>query len=138
MDADDVRRQQCSTASFSRQAKHTPPTVKIDLYLCMFPDGALKRGDMFQCKREKWVPVASFNRDGKVVIPAFMDALVCRRFAKRNFPADWLPGAISVSGDEVNWIHGQGWEIEVLRFPKRMPLEYQILQFQQEPNLYMV
>lgn len=112
----------------------------MDVFAVLCSDGAItSRDDVKQCEREKWLPVASLNKDGKVTVLLFYDLQVAVKFIKRNYSKEWTRGIINLTTTQLEWMSSQGWEYKVLTYPqmlKDLPeFGYSILEFQDEMDI---
>lgn len=112
----------------------------MDVFAVICSDGAItNRDDVKQCQNEKWMPVATISKDGKITVLLFYDYQVAAKFIKRNYPRDWTRGIINLTEDNLKWMRDQGWESKVLSYPQLLKdapgFGYEILQFQSEMDV---
>lgn len=97
-----------------------------------------------ECTAGKWVPILVYRQGEITTVPLFHSNRVAYSFVKRNLPADWLRGGIDLTDRDVEWIKQQGWQIEVLSFPRKMKdltdlvFGFEILEFDEAPEVRYV
>lgn len=100
------------------------------MIVLLYSDGILSINDILkECKIQKWFPICA---QGNTVI-GFNDPEIAKKFAKRNFPKNWIRGGIRINENDINWIKSQNWSIEILNWPKLMKdLSFLIFETQEE------
>lgn len=106
-------------------------------------DGAMSLADVQRECKNKWVPVLVYRKkDNPPTVITFNTEEAAKRFAKRNIRKGWLLGAVYLGDEGIEYIKNQGWNIELMDWPKRMDslpgieLGYEVVDFETEPALY--
>lgn len=88
-----------------------------------------------ECVNEKWISIASYKRNNKTIVPVFIIEKDAIAFFKRNLPKKWIKGTVNLTSLEVDWMLKKGWEMEEMKFPKKISnLEVEILELAHKPN----
>lgn len=100
-------------------------------------DGAMDLRDILRESANKWVPILVYLDKGETVVVTFDNEDTAKRFAKRNIKKGWLLGAVYLGDDGVQYVNSQGWKIEVLDWPKRIPnFTFEVINFSTAPEVY--
>ncbi len=119
------------------------------MFAVLCSDGAIKPEDIVgQLRDEQWVPLAVTRpRNDPKGIPTllmFNDAETARKFAVKNYPADWMISVVELADDDFQWIGQRGWKIETVSYPRQMnshpdyELTYEVLNFQTKPDTKII
>ncbi|MEI8270787.1 MAG: hypothetical protein WCG45_05470 [bacterium] len=89
-----------------------------------------------ECVNEKWISIASYKEDNNTIIPVFYNEKDAMSFFARNLPKNWIKGTVNLTSLEIDWIKNKGWEIEEMKFPKKMKIKFEveILELANTPN----
>lgn len=107
------------------------------MFAALFCDGHLTIDALRpECIAEKWIPVATNVDTHSIILFPFQDMV--KKFCKKNYPKNWMAGAVFVTDDSFRWIAEKGLNTEVWDFPKKMPLSrlsFEVLELSEEPDL---
>lgn len=109
----------------------------------LYSSGQIELNELsIECKKSRWVPIAVLRcLDGSTVIPTFISESTAKDFSKRNFPKEWVIGAVILSENDIDFIKKKCWKIMTLNYPKlftshpEYKLDFEIIDFNDEPNL---
>ncbi len=109
------------------------------IYGAIWPDGCLKSGDMPQLVRERWIPLAAYQKDGKTYVLFFDDPKIGEAFVKRNFPGQ-MTGLALLSRSDLEWMDQQGWLCRMQSYAQKYSQPhfcYVIHELQGNPHLFV-
>lgn len=106
-------------------------------------NGQIELGELStDCRKDKWIPIAILrDKNDSVIVPTFVHETIVKKFCKRNFPKNWVIGAVLLSDNDLAFIRNKGWKIMILDYPKLFTshpdykLDFEIIEFADEPNL---
>lgn len=96
-------------------------------------------------KEKHWAPVMSYTHvddPETICIPVFDDLKTYKSFVRRNTPAGWMPGGVTLLEKEIDWCDQQGWKLVYFSYPNRIfghpdyKIQVQILEYQEKPDVY--
>jgi len=100
-----------------------------DEYFALTNDGQMTMHQMIQeLERDRVAPVITTERDGVTVVLLFKTPRIMDRFVQRNFPKGYIFAHLKVELEDYTTIFDNGWDIERLSFPRKMPCEVSILE----------
>lgn len=116
------------------------------MFAILCSDGAVKPEDIVgQSGNEQLVPLAVTkprgNPNGTPTLLLFDDEETAKKFAKRNFPSDWLLSVVMLPDADCEWVKERGWNVEKVPYAKRMgdhpdyELTYAVLEFKARPDV---
>ena len=72
----------------------------------IYTDGVIKCDDLKnECQQQKWIPITVYrDKNDNITVICFEDVKIAKQFAKRNFPKEWIKGAISLTDDDIESI----------------------------------
>jgi len=111
------------------------------MIVVVYSDGQINISDInLDFREKKWIPIAVLKNDlGEIFVPYFNTFDTAKSFSKRNFPKNWLVGAIHLSDDEVEFIISKGWKAMNLNYPKlftnhqELKIDFEIIDFHSKP-----
>lgn len=115
------------------------------MFAILCTDGELDyKAVIKECRPEKWIPLFAYyeaKSPNKPIIPLFHDDNTAKNFAKRNFPKEWLKGAVFVTPENIAWMTERGWEMNPMAFPRKMnglpgiTFGFEVMDFFEEPDI---
>jgi len=110
------------------------------MFAALFCDGHLTIDALRpECIAGKWAPVATIAATRSIIL--FPVQEIVYKFCKRNYPKNWMAGAVFMTDDDFKWIADKGLTTEVWDFPRKLPLEqfsFEIIELGDEPDLVLV
>tara|TARA_R110002020_G_scaffold16515_17_gene58336 strand:- start:4744 stop:5055 length:312 start_codon:yes stop_codon:yes gene_type:complete len=77
--------------------------------------------EMFrELAEEKIAPVVALEGEKKTTVLLFSTSEVCKKFAKRNLPKNWVNGELQAHEDDFNFVSKQGWDVEYFDWPRKV------------------
>lgn len=109
----------------------------------IYTDGLIKCDDLKnECQHQKWIPITVYkDKNHNITVICFEDVKIAKQFAKRNFPKEWIKGAISLADDDIEFIKNKNWKIEIMTYPRLLnshheyKLGFEIIDFADEPKM---
>jgi hypothetical protein len=119
------------------------------MFAVLCSDGAITPEHIVgQLRDEQWVPLAVTKprniENPTPTLLTFNNQEIAKKFARRNFPKDWLVSVVQLADDDQEWIKEKGWLIKNLTYPQLMnthpdyELTYEILTFKTRPDVGIV
>jgi hypothetical protein len=90
-------------------------------YFLVSNHGDMSVQEMFrELAEEQIAPIVVLEKKGNVTVLVFSTSTVCKKFAKRNLPKNWVNGELQVYKDDLDFISSKGWDIEYFDWPRRV------------------
>jgi len=106
-------------------------------YALVCTQGEMTRQEILdECFREKWTPLVVYFQNGKTILPTFTRIQIARRFARKNFPEEWLTGAVNLNPQDIEIIEDKGIERVIFNYPNELKgaVEFDIIVHEFHPD----
>lgn len=73
-----------------------------------------------ECRTGKFVPLLIYEFEGKMILPYFTSANVCKRFCERNLPKKWPSGAVYLTKDDMKILAEKEIQVKEFQWPRNI------------------
>lgn len=110
------------------------------LYALVCTEGHMRLHEVRdECVAQKWAPLVIYREEGRIKLPVFPTTQTARRFAQRNFPREWLTGALGLNRQDYDIFARKEIICTTFDFPKymkdRVTFDIEIHEFDYETDV---